>query len=242
MSNLENVFSSFQVGDGEQALWDKLCSMSASNYGITSVLYGFAHSKYVEFRGGLTKCLYLKHNHPSDYINYVGEDTFLDNDECADAIIKHAKPFLWADNLENATDAQRRQALVDHEFRMDVGVSFSLPFFGGAGMGGLGMCARGMKATEFEKIWTEKSREMCALVAAFDACMRPVMISNRLRLTPRERDVIAYAAAGMGGKEIATRLGLHPKTVFNTMERARHSLQANNTMEAIAKAYVYNLI
>lgn len=242
MNNLESIFSQFSIREKEDDLWNTLFSISAKNYGITSMLYGFSHSKYAIQRDGLTKCLYLRHNHPSDYIEYIGENNFLDNDQCAHAVVRDTKPFLWATNLDDVTDAQRRQAVIDHEFHMDVGVGLSLPFFGGTGFGGLGLCARDMKAAEFEEIWNNKAQEICALGAAFDACMRPAMISSRLRLTPRERDVIAYAAAGMGGKEIATRLGLHPKTVFNTMERARHSLQASNTMEAIAKAYIYNLI
>lgn len=242
MGRIEDVLTSFSVEDGEERLWAKLHEIAGQKYGVTSVLYGFAHSRHVAERVGLTKSLYLRYSHPQDYIDCLGANSFLDNDMCAAAIIQDTQPFLWSNDLENATEEQKCQALIDSDFGMDVGVSFSLPFFEGSGIGGLGFCTRGLPVEEFGKIWGERSREMQALVAAFDVCMRPAMVSNRLRLTPRERDVLAYAAAGMGAKEIARRLGLHHKTVFNAMDRARKSLQAGSTMEAIAKAYVYNLI
>jgi DNA-binding CsgD family transcriptional regulator len=46
----------------------------------------------------------------------------------------------------------------------------------------------------------------------------------------------------MTAKQIADHLRLSPKTVANTLERARHAMGAVSTMEAVAKAIVYELI
>jgi DNA-binding CsgD family transcriptional regulator len=46
----------------------------------------------------------------------------------------------------------------------------------------------------------------------------------------------------MTAKQIAEHLQLSPKTVANTLERARKTLEAVSTMEAVAKALVYELI
>ena len=53
---------------------------------------------------------------------------------------------------------------------------------------------------------------------------------------------MSYSAGGMTAKQIAEHLGLSPKTISNTLERARKSMEAVSTMEAVAKALVYELI
>ena len=46
----------------------------------------------------------------------------------------------------------------------------------------------------------------------------------------------------MTAKQIAEHLHFSPKTIANTLERARKTLEAVSTMEAVAKALVYELI
>ena len=68
------------------------------------------------------------------------------------------------------------------------------------------------------------------------------MIRNRIQLTAREKDVLSWSAGGMSAKQIAEHLALSPKTIANTLERARRAMGAVSTMEAVAKALVYELI
>jgi LuxR family transcriptional regulator, quorum-sensing system regulator SdiA len=236
--------AAFSVDDTEDQLWKKMHDIAGQRYGVTSILYGFTHSKYTVSRVGITKSLYIKHSHPKEYIDYFGDESFLNNDICAAVLFEDKAPFIWhaAIDWEHATEAQKQQALIDRQFQMDVGVSFGFGFSNGQGIGGLGFCMRGMPSQEFEKIWADHSEEMVSLVSIFDGYMRTQMVKNRLALTPREKEVLAYAAGGMTAKEVAHHLGLQPKTIFNTLERARKSLKAGSTMEAVAKAYVYRLI
>jgi LuxR family transcriptional regulator len=230
--------------DSEDELWRKLHKYAGARFGVTSILYGFAHSKYVAERIGITKSLLMRHSHPREYIDAFGESSFLDNDIASSSIIDDPGPVLWHGNFESKglTEAQKRQAAIDDDFQMGVGVSFGFRFADGQGVGGIGLCTRGLSAVEFEKIWSERAAELTALVFAFDVCMRERMVESRLKLSPRERDVLAYSAGGLTAKEIAAHLGLRPKTVYNTLERARKSLKSASTMEAVAKAYVYRLI
>ena len=94
----------------------------------------------------------------------------------------------------------------------------------------------------FRTLWQDKHGEMIALAHQFDAAMRPAMVARRFNLTPREKDVMSYSAGGMTAKQIAEHLALSPRTIAHTLERARKKLEAVSTMEALAKALVYELI
>ena len=54
--------------------------------------------------------------------------------------------------------------------------------------------------------------------------------------------LIAIAVGGMTAKEIGLHLGIAEKSVFNILDRARKALHAASTIEAVAKALVYELI
>lgn len=54
------------------------------------------------------------------------------------------------------------------------------------------------------------------------------------RLTGRERDVLRFAARGMAGKQIATTLGISPKTVEQHKTRAFRRLGVPNQAAAVA--------
>lgn len=241
---LNENFTYIHDAETESEIWDRFFGHMQKNYGFTSMLYAFSHSFYTTKRLGLTKSLFIKQNHPKDYVEYIGSDNFLNNDLCVAAVVESNEPFLWhtAFDHPNATDLQRKQALVDKRFGMDIGVSFALPFANGRGIGGLGLCMGQSTVVGFMHIWDNQQLQITQEVRRFDALMRPAIVRNRLRLSSREREILAYSAGGMIAKEIAAHLGLKPKTIYNTLERARASMQAASTMEAVAKAYIYDLI
>jgi DNA-binding CsgD family transcriptional regulator len=228
----------------EEKLWLDINEFLKKMMGATSVLYGFSHSAYAAQRAGLTKSAILFHNHPSAYIEAVGGDKFLDNDICAAAIINAETPYFWHFAVADpeATEAQRRQSLIDVEFNMHVGISLSLPFAKGRGVCGLGFCCAGLEPGALEGMWRLHGDIVLARVKAFDAIFRPIAVRNRLCLTPREKEILALSAGGLTAKAVAHQLGLQTKTIYNTLERSRLSLKAATTMEAVAKACVYGLI
>jgi DNA-binding CsgD family transcriptional regulator len=125
---------------------------------------------------------------------------------------------------------------------MGVGVSFGFRFGGTSGFGGMCWGKRYADADEFEAIWLKHRAEMVALAHQFEAIMRPAMVWQRFSLTPREIDVMSFSAGGMTQKQIAEHLHLSPKTIANTLDRTRKKLDAVSTMEAVAKALIYELI
>lgn len=243
MGSGEDLLNCFSAADDQSVLWGKLHAVAERRFGFNAICYGFAHSKEVFASPGFAQKLQLKHSFSDEYTRSSGGN-FIENDINTLALIS-GEPFsIWerAWRTPELTPGQSHQRDVAFDCHMDVGVSVLLPDFAGHGVAGICFAAQNVEASEFTKIWAEREHEIRLIASAFDALARPRMIAGNMRLTPRERDVLAYAAAGMGGKAIAQRLGLQPKTVFNTMERARKSLQAASTIEATAKAFVYGLI
>ena len=226
----------------EEALWNRFTQIANEEFGVTSILYGFTHNKYTAVRLGITKSLYMRHNHPEGYVNAFASGSFLDSDPCATRLFETGCSVVWDEVFADDSRESRMREEIGRGFNMDVGVTIGAPFAGGQGIAGAGLSAGGQSPAEFRKLWKARRREMEALFFAFDARLRPSMIARRLKLSPHERDVIAFAAGGLTGKEIAFRVGIKPKSVFNTMERARDALEAATTFEAIAKAYAYSLI
>jgi two-component system, LuxR family, response regulator FixJ len=62
---------------------------------------------------------------------------------------------------------------------------------------------------------------------------RPTGLSERDRLTPREREVLSEIAAGASNKEIGRRLGISPRTVEVHRARIMEKLHARNAADLV---------
>lgn len=230
--------------DDEDTLWRKVHDVCAVRLGVTSILYGFSHSRHLQARVGTSRSLLVRHTHPRDFVDHFGGQSFLENDLCTLMIMQTDEPFLWhrAATLPDATPEQLEQARIDHEFGMDVGVSLGFSFGGGHGVSGIGLAARWMDPEEFERRWNSEGPAVVAWIAEFEPLMRRKMVASRFKLTPRQREVLALSVGGMQVKEIAVHLELSENTVYNYLEAARKVLDSATSMEAAAKALVYGLI
>jgi DNA-binding CsgD family transcriptional regulator len=230
--------------DSEATLWRKLNAYLKDRIGITSTLFGFSHTRYLATRLGFTKSLFIKHNHPDDYVAHFPGDTFLDDDICAFILYDQLGPFFWSDahDFAGATDEQRRRAAIDREFGMDVGVTLGFRFAGGQGICGIGLAARWMDPVEFRRRWRDAEEEAMARIALFEPLLRRRMVEGRIGLTPRQREVLALSIAGMIGKEIAARLQISDKRVEKIFDAIRTRMEADTTVEAVAKALAYEIV
>jgi LuxR family transcriptional regulator len=230
--------------DDEEQLWTAIHEYMKDRIGVTSILYGFTHSRYTAERIGISRSLYIKHSHPKDYVDHFGSDTFLNDDLCTTILLQQLEPFLWhhAANWPGATEAQKQRARIDDQFGMDVGVSIGFQFADGHGIAGIGLCAGCLTAEAFEQRWNEQADDVMNYLTMFEPLMRARMVANRMTLSERQRQVLAYSASGMQAKEIAAHLKIAEKTVHNYREDAREAIDADTTMEAVAKALAYRLI
>jgi DNA-binding CsgD family transcriptional regulator len=235
-----NPFAALASAD---AIWDRMVEVGQERFGITSILYAFTHSRFTATRTGITSSLFLRQNLPEDVLASYPNGLSLDDDVAAELIFKGEMEFLWSDfNTRDLKHEQRSRFEKDKALGMGVGVSFGFRFAGNSGFGGMCWGKRHADAEAFKGLWLNHRLEMLELAQQFDNAMRPAMVKARFQLTPRERDVMSYSAGGMTAKQIAEHLNLSPKTVVNTLERARKTMEAVSTMEAVAKALVYELI
>jgi DNA-binding CsgD family transcriptional regulator len=234
----------FSDGDTEDQLWDALHAYAGRHFGITSVLFGFCHSRATVARTGITKALLIRSSHPPDALAGYTDDNLLNDDASAARLFNSQEPVLWSRSIDwdGATEAHRLRDEFDNQQGMRAGVSIGFTFAGGRGIGGIGLCARHMPEEEFDNIWSREKSEIIAMVNAFSPLMRRSMIGNRFRLTPRERDVLTFAAGGLSSKQIGQQLGITTKAVFKINQRARKTMQAASMVEAVAKASVFGLI
>ena len=66
--------------------------------------------------------------------------------------------------------------------------------------------------------------------------------ADQLRITPRELAVLRLASLGMGGSEIAKRLGIGEETVCSHLKKVQVKLGARNRSHAVAEAIRQQLI
>ena len=236
--------AAFKVTDSEDELWRKLHEVMKERLGTTAIVYGFAHSVHLVDRVGFTRSLLLKNSHSDDYLSHFSMANFLEDDVSVAMLYDGVGPFLWheIDNLPGLTDAQRQRNALDDALQLSAGVTLGFRFAGGRGYGGIGLASRGMSTRQFEEMWRADVAGHMAVLTAFDHLMRPAMVKNRLQLTRREKECLSLAVGGMTAKEIGLHLGIAEKSVFNILDRARKALHAASTIEAVAKALVYELI
>lgn len=230
--------------DDEETLWAKARRFAEDRLGVTSILFGFTHSRHLAGRVGMTQSLYIRHDHPTDYLRRFAPDRILDDDLCALILLGGTGVFLW-DTLAGSdehTEAQRERARIDREEGMGVGVSLGFRFADGHGIAGVGLAARWMPAEEFRGRWAENGAETVDFFTRFEALMRRRMVEARLVLTPRQRDVLSLSVGGLPGKSIAARLGISEGRVERLFREIRTRLEADTTIEAAAKALAYKLI
>lgn len=242
-ATLNRLASPFDGLMDEDAIWHRMTAVAAERYGITSVLYGFTHSRYTASRTGFTSSLFLRHNLPDDFLATFPNGLSLDDDIASELVIGGTTEILWSefDSLP-LRPVQRARRELDKQLGMGVGITFGMRFGGTSGFGGMCLAKRHCDADEFKALWDANRVDMLTLVHQFETAIRPAMVKARFHLTPREAEVMSYSAGGMTAKQIAEHLELSPKTIANTLERARKTMEAVSTMEAVAKALIYELI
>ena len=82
-------------------------------------------------------------------------------------------------------------------------------------------------------------RQASVVIQAF---RRSSTSDGGIRLTPRERDILASIEAGHSVKQTARHLGISPKTVENLQSRLFRKLEVRNRAQAIAVAHRVGLL
>lgn len=245
MSSSDLLVVDRPTGDADQdTLWAEARRFAADRLGVTSILYGFTHSRHLATRVGMTRSLYIRHDHPADYLMRFTDGRLLDDDLCALIVLGRTGTFLWSDlgDLADQSETQRERFRIDREAGMDVGVSIGLRFADGHGIAGFGLAARWMPAPEFAARWARQGETVVAYFTRLEPLLRRQMVAARLHLTPRQSEVLGLSVGGVPGKAIAERLGISEGRVERIFREIRIRMEADTTIEAAAKALAYRLI
>jgi Bacterial regulatory proteins, luxR family/Autoinducer binding domain len=207
----------FFADDDENALWAKFFALAHDSFGVTAMLYAFTHSKYTVSRTGIMPSIYLRHNYPDDYIATHGSEFTLDDSVAATLVLDGNSHLFWSDfPALQLTPGQRQRLAKDADCGMSVGVSFGFRFGANSGFAGLCWASRHADPAAFKSAIMANRAAIDEVAQEFQVRMRNAMIASRIRLTPRQKEVLSYSAGGMTAKQIASHLNLSQKTVTNT--------------------------
>jgi DNA-binding CsgD family transcriptional regulator len=165
-------------------------------------------------------------------------------DEYVRAARLDTTPMLWSDMalIEGMSPAARQSFSLDLDYDVLTGVSIPMRFAGGLGASSIGLHARGLGLSEFDRIWAEHNGTITAVVNAFDTALRRDHVGKLFSLSPEERDCLSWLAAGLLQKQIAARLRLTDRQVEKRLEQVRAKLKAVTTAQAVATALIFGLI
>jgi DNA-binding CsgD family transcriptional regulator len=233
----------FNPQSSEDDLWQEWHERAGRWLGNVKCYYGFTHLIATTLRKGMSASLVSKCSYDESYLQLFPNDSVLDDEITAIRLSEdgNIQDTLWSDveSIPNLSESHLERSRLDDDLGFSVGVSFGLRF--GYGVAGIGIQSD-LSAEQFRAQWKNHSLDVKMLFSKFDAAIRPIMVANRFKLSPREREILNFSAAGMTAKELAHHLKLSPKSVENIAERARKALNATNTAEAIARAIIFGLL
>ena len=151
-------------------------------------------------------------------------------------------PFDWSDApYDRKADLPARRVMEEaHDFGMDEG--FCVPIHMEGGMQGVVSLVGGNKDL------SDKDRlelHMLALYAHGQLRYlntKESAVKSRRAITPREAEVLKWAAVGKTASDIATITGLSERTVNQHCENAQRRLGTNNRLHTVVEAIRHKLI
>ena len=195
--------------------------------------------------GHLVKDEYVVTNSSSAWLTRYVERNYKFHDPLAKLCARSRLPFYWgqpgfADHLEKA------ERLVLHEAREFNHVEgYVVPTAGPEGdIGGLCFCMDAPNSAV--DVVAESAAQIQLFAAQFHAAAVHVFFDGRLppavRLTPRELEVLSWAADGLSSEATAERMRLTAPTVNYHLTKSCRKLGASNKMQAVALALRQGLI
>jgi LuxR family quorum sensing-dependent transcriptional regulator len=174
---------------------------------------------------------------PQDYIDRYEEKNYVVRDPVVTELRHSVRPFSWSDVMKrrNLTRGDRRIIEEAREFDVNDGLIIPIVTLSG-GMSVFSPCGRNPDLSP-------DARRAVELISLYshEALKRKLLEQSRFKevhtpLTPREREVMRWVAAGKSDIEIAEILSIAPPTVTLHVERAKRKLDAFRRTFAVVKA------
>ena len=168
---------------------------------------------------------------PLEWLQYYDARRYYRDDPVAERCISGIDPFVWSDHADEPRSALARRIM---EEARDVGMvdGYCVPVHDLHGLQAV------VTMAGEAIVLPPRARRAARLVShyAFGVLDRRTTRDEEATLSPRERDVLRYAALGRTAEDTADQLGLGTTTVVAHLRQARAKLGAANTTQAVVRA------
>lgn len=225
------------------AFWSRI-NQEFAKFGVSSIFYGALASRQQYVDNKRTKAVLWKSNHPKEWFELFGKDTFLDGELTAELCVQGHDVVLWHhDHLwQNATPEQKKRCSIERDLGLDVGFSIPLTAISRGIYGGIGVATKDLTSVEFERLWQAHSQTLLGICQMLDVGMRAEHLATMIGLSNRERECLTLLANGLRPGQIADRLGVGPGSINKYIDGGRHKLNATTRDQAVAKALIFGAI
>lgn len=183
-----------------------------------------------------TECLLLN-NRPRDYVDHYIEKNYVVRDPVVRELQVTLAPFSWNDVRERRELTKAERAIIEEGREFGANDGFVVPIVTSSGSIGL------FSPCGAQPNLTARARSALELIGmySFHALRRAQLRQKRTEgphtpLTPREREIMQWVAAGKSDDEIAEILSVSMPTVTWHVENAKRKLDAFRRTYAVVQA------
>ena len=174
---------------------------------------------------------------PQDYLDRYEEKNYVDRDPVVTELRRTVRPFSWTDVMKRRNLSRKDRHIIEEAREFDVNDGLIVPIVTLSGtLSVFSPCGRNPDLSP-------DARRAVELISLYshEALKRKLLEQSRYKeahtpLTPREREVMRWVAAGKSDAEIAEILSIAPATVTMHVERAKRKLDAFRRTFAVVKA------
>ncbi|WP_050886749.1 LuxR family transcriptional regulator [Bradyrhizobium sp. ORS 285] len=238
-----DLFSFIDCANRTQSLADlfDLLVGSAADEGFGQVAYGaLNYEETVRLPDHPMPAIAL--NFPLDWRNHYFEHKYHEIDPVIRRTASHSKPFMWDQLLERRQlhDGERLVLLESREAGLKHGVS--VPLFGPSGrISVLSFASRFDDADPVRQL-KHLHALACQFHVAFGELAQPAMGKTAIKLSPRERECLAWTAEGKSSWDIGIILKISENTINFHIKKATRKLGTNSRTVAVVRAIRLGLI
>ena len=178
---------------------------------------------------------------PEGWVEEYIENDYERVDPITRRAMRHTQPFWWSEiqTLEQHRPAEKDYLLAMH--RAQIGDGLAVPVFGPRGRNGyvgLGFGANA-RALPSHRVATF---QMAAQIAHQRYCEILIDGFEHVRLSPREEEILSWAARGKSNTVIADILGVSSNTVDTHLRRIFAKLGVNERVTAVLRGLALGLV
>lgn len=216
---------------------------------------GFKHFTYHLARSGIAgsssgRLPYMISNYPDSWVKHYVRERYLDDDPVVGEFLRRRHPFLWSEIAASEVLSRRQRRLLDDARSAGIAEGITLPIHDRGEIAGVSLVPT--ECDDATPTTLRRHQQMFYMMALhYHVQAHRILLeqslsgdSHRRRslLSPREREVLVWAAKGKSNGEIAALLSISAKSAEFHMEGAKRKLQVFNRTHAVAKAIMLSLI